>query len=71
MGQAEIIKVLEKCKVPMSADELAKKLGTTKIKVCMDLAPMLKYNEVECIELKRELAMKFYNCKRKLRLYYL
>lgn len=70
MGQEEVIKALEKSRVPLSAEEIAQEIGTTIIKACMDIAPLLKFHEIECIELDRKLAAKFYHSKRKMRLYY-
>lgn len=70
MVQEEIIKVLEKSKVPLSADEIALEIKTSQVHICRGLQKMLKYNEIKCIELNKDLAYKFYKCKRKMRLYY-
>lgn len=71
MGQEEILNVLSKSRVPLSAEEIAKEINSTTIKVCMDISQLLKFHEIECIELTRQLAYKFFNCKRKMRLYYI
>ena len=71
MGQAEVIEVLEKSKVPLSSKEIAIILKDTECKINYILNRLYKYNEIEIIELNKELAMKFYKCKRRMRLYYL
>jgi hypothetical protein len=70
MGQENIVKALEKSRVPLSANEIAKEIDDTIISVCRGLSQMLKYNEIKCIELNKDLSYKFYKCKRKMRLYY-
>lgn len=70
MVQAEIINLLEKSNVPLSADEIAKTLEVSCVHILRGLKKMLEYNEIECIELDKMIAYKFYKCKRKMRLYY-
>lgn len=75
MGQSEIIQVLEKAKKPLSRKEIAialqeDALKIEAIKVSMLLKKMLKYSEIKCIEIDRSQAIKHYNCKRRMRLYY-
>lgn len=71
MGQEEILSVLEKSRVPLSAEEIARELNNTIIKILGDIKKLLQYNEIQCIELNKDLAMKFYRCKRKMRLYHI
>lgn len=70
MVQEEIIEVLEKSNVPLSAGEIASQLQISIIHISRGLKGMLKYNEIQCIELDKMVALKFYKCKRKMRLYY-
>ena len=71
MVQEDIIKTLEKSNVPLSAGEVAEILKISCVHICRGLQQMLKYNEIQCIELNKDLAYKFYKCKRKMRLYYI
>lgn len=80
MTQTEIRDLLEEKKEPLSANEIAKYLmndgdnmKSQKSKVCKHLRKMLKYNEVDCVEVSRRVARKIYGegIKRKLRLYYI
>ena len=68
--QAEIINLLLKKRVPLTRTEIAEQIGSTPIKVSTNLKKLLKYDEVIAIELHTKLALKFYGCKRKMRLYY-
>lgn len=70
MSQQEILTVLEKSKVPLTAREISEKLGKLEVHVCADLRSLLKFNEVKVMELNKELSMKFYKCKRRLRLFH-
>lgn len=71
MSQIEIIEVLEKSNVPLSASEICEKLQQRQVKISALLKKLIKHGDVEYIELDRRLSMKFYKCKRKLRLYYI
>lgn len=80
MTQSEIRELLKEKGEPLSAYEIAKylmnngdNLKSQKAKVCKHLRKMLKYNEVDCVEVSRRVAKKIYGkgIKRKLRLYYL
>ena len=71
MGQVEIIAILEKSKVPLSARELAEKLNQREKSIVLTISQLIKFNEVKVMELNKDLAMKFFNCKRRMRLYYL
>lgn len=71
MVQEDIIKTLENSNVPLSADEIAQVMEESIIHICRGLKKMLHYNEIQCVELNKDLAYKFYKCKRKMRLYYI
>lgn len=70
MSQADIIFVLEKYKRPMSRTEIAKELEKDLVLIAHNIAACVKSHEVKVIEIDREQAMKVYNCKRRMRLYY-
>lgn len=71
MSQAEIIKVLEKSRLPMSGREISQCLKQDYNKITKQLRKLLEYKEVKCIEINRHEALKHFGSKRKLRLYYL
>ncbi len=74
MGQLEVIRVLEKSKVPMSMNQIAKELNDLTINVCKKIRLLLKHKEIKCIELDRHQAAKLLNWKvpiRRTRFYYL
>lgn len=70
MGQAEVYQVLEDSKVPLSSKEISEVLNEPEDKVLKYLHVMVRYKEVDFIELNKDLAMKFYKCKRRMRLFY-
>lgn len=70
MGQGEIIELLEKENKPLSRTEIAVKLDTSPIKVSIRIAKLLKHNEIKCIEIPRDLALKMYKCRKRMRVYY-
>lgn len=70
MGQQEVIEILQKAKKPLSRTEIAERLNETAIKISILIRRMLKYGEVKCIEINRKQALKYYNCKRRMRIYY-
>lgn len=70
MGQQEIIDCLEKEKCPLTAKEIAEKISSTAVKVSICLETMTRYNEVKCVEINKDLAKRFFNSKRRLRMYY-
>lgn len=70
MVQEEIIKVLEESKEPLSFSEIQSRLnGANRSKILRALASMTQYNEIRVIEIDRILAIKFYKCKKKMKLY--
>jgi DNA-binding transcriptional regulator GbsR (MarR family) len=70
MSQVEVLGVLEKSNVPMSAKEIAEILKIREPKVHLALRTMCRFNEVDFIILNRKLAMKFYKTKRSMKLYF-
>ena len=71
MAQQEVIELLEKNKEPLSRTEIANKLGMDKLRVSHSLQRLEKAREVKVIEINRQQAMERYNCKRRMRLYYI
>lgn len=70
MSQSEILELLEKTDEPLSLGEIAKILGVNPKKLPAQIKKMLKYNEIKFKEIDRFLAMEKYNCKRRMRIYY-
>lgn len=70
LGQFEVITILQKAKKPLSRIEIAEQLKEDAIKISHIIQRMLKHNEVKCIEINRKQAQKHYNCKRRMRIYY-
>lgn len=70
MGQSEILDFLQKQKVPLSSKEISEQMGIRESTILDKLRNMIKYSEVNCMELNKDLSMKFYKCKRRMRLYY-
>lgn len=71
MSQADVIEVLEKIKKPLSRKEIAKELEYNEIRISHVLARLIKSRSIKIIEISREVALKQYNCKRRMRLYYI
>ncbi len=53
MGQQEVIDVLKKSDKPLNRSQIAKELGISESVVSKILGRMLKYKDIECIELDR------------------
>ena len=70
MSQGEILEVLKKEKKPLSAAEIINQLDINPKRVYVLIKILLKYEEIKCIEIPRDLAMKRYHSKRRMRLYY-
>jgi len=70
MGQGDILEVIEKSNVPLTAREIADILKIDEFKACKHIRTLLINNEIMCIELDRHLSLKFFNSKRRTRLYY-
>ena len=73
MGQADILKVLEKTDKPMSNTQIAKEVKDKPENTSKVLRTLLKHREVKCIELDRYQAAKLLKWKvpiRRTRFYY-
>ncbi len=70
MSQGEILEVLKKEKKPLSAAEIINQLDINPKRVYVLIKILLKYEEIKCIEIPKDLAMKLYRSKRRMRLYY-
>jgi Mn-dependent DtxR family transcriptional regulator len=66
-----VLEVLEKVKKPMSRGQIAQMLGFDAVTVSHAIARLLKGNDIKCMEIDCEEAMKFYNCHRRMKIYYL
>lgn len=71
MSQQDVIEILEKMKQPLSVSDIAKLIDDEVTKISKELTRMLKYNEVSFIEIDRFEAMEKYNCKRRMRLWFI
>ena len=71
MSQEEVIDLLQKMKEPIAVSDIAKMIEDDAYKISKELNKMLKYNEVNFIEIDRFEAMKKYNCKRRMRLWFI
>ena len=71
MSQGDILEVLKKQKEPISAKEIGNELDINEKHIHVSIKILLKYDEVKCIEIPREIAMvRSPGCKRRMRLYY-
>lgn len=70
MGQAEIIKLLQRVGTPLTARQISNILGEPECKINKRLSKMIG-NAIECEDIDRKLAMKLYKSKRCLRIYFL
>lgn len=70
MGQSEVIELLEKQEMPLSARQISDMLNDDYCKVSKDINKMLQYREVECLEINKDEAMIRFKCKRRMRLFY-
>jgi len=71
MGQQEVIEFLEKQKEPMTSGEIAKFMNEQPTKISHILTLLVKFNEVETVEIDRFEAMKKCGARRRIRLYFL
>jgi len=71
MGQAEIYNLLCESKKPLTAHEIADILQIDPFKVIRPLKMLLKFNEIQAVELDKDLSRKVYKCKKKIRVYYI
>ena len=70
MGQREVIKILEKQDKPLSVGEIARLLNDNQKKISKDINKLLQYNEVLFVEIDKGIALEKYNCKHRMRLYF-
>lgn len=71
MGQEEVMNVLEKNIKPMAITDISGELPDLgKKRIHVILTRLLKFDEIKCIEIPRDLAMKMYHVKRRMKLYY-
>ena len=71
MGQEEIIELLEEKREPLTGKEIAELLEEPINKIFKILGVLVERKEIKSIELDRRLSMKFYKCKRRMKLYYM
>jgi hypothetical protein len=71
MSQSDIIKLLEKEQEPLSVGTIAKKLKDNQKKISKCLSKMLKYSEVKYIEIDRIEAYEKFQCKRRMKLWFI
>jgi len=69
MAQAEIYKLLEIAARPLAVKEIQFILNENQSKILKEINKMLKYNEVDYVEIDKDKALKEYGCKHKMRLY--
>ena len=70
MGQREVIKILENSDKPLSVGEISKILNDNQKKISKDLNKMLQYKEICFIEIDKDTALIKYNCKHRMKLYF-
>lgn len=70
MGQEEVMEVLKKSDKPLARIEIAKILKVNPSRVSSALKKMIKYNEVDFIEINRKIAKERFNCVKRVRLYF-
>lgn len=71
MSQADIIQVLEKERTVLSISEIADRLNIPTRFASMTVKQLLKYGEINYIEIDRRVALRFFKTKRRMKLYYL
>jgi len=65
-----VIEILEKQNKPLSVGEIAILLNDNQKKISKDLNKLLQYKEVLFIEIDKFVALEKYNCKHRMRLYF-
>lgn len=70
MSQEDIIKFLKNKKIPLSVDEISKHMDTNKSRVFVLIKILVQHKEIKFMEINREVALKLYNSKRRMKLYY-
>lgn len=71
MTQEQVIEYLKKQKEPKSRGEIAEAISKTPDVVGKTVRQLLKYKEIQCIEINRLQAMQKFNRRGRMRLYYL
>jgi len=69
--QSEIIDLLEKVKKPLTTREIAGLLEASINNIKKDIRKLLDYNEIKFCQVDKDIALKFFNSKRRLRIFYL
>lgn len=77
MGQQEILEILKKSNVPLTVKEIAERIRVKYNYSSFDInaigktiKKLEKYSEVQSISIPRQVALKFYGCKRSMKMYY-
>lgn len=70
MGQSEVLEILGNSKLPLSVKEISTQMGIREQTIAVTIKILEKHKEVEYIEINKDLAMKFFKCKRRMKLYY-
>ena len=71
MTQEEVYEVLKKEKRPLSRAEIAKLLNDDPTHVSHSINRLIKSKYIKIIEINQYQAMEKYNCRRRMRLYYI
>lgn len=70
LGQREVINLLKKYDKPLSVGEIARILNDNQKKISKDINKMIQYKEILFIEIDKQTALEKYNCKHRMRLYF-
>ena len=65
-----MIEILKKQEKPLSVGEIAKLLDDNQKKISKDINKLLQYKEVLFVEIDKGIALEKYNCKHRMRLYF-
>ena len=65
-----MIEILEKASKPLSVGEISKILQDNQKKISRDINKLIQYKEVCFVEVDKDTALIKYNCKHRLRLYF-
>lgn len=71
MSQQDVLNILIEFNKPVSRGEIAKELDEQPCKISKILLKLLIQKEIKCIEIDKEQANKMYNCRRRIKLYYI
>jgi len=70
MSQEEVLSILEKSDKPLARIDIAKLLNKNPVIISHAITQLIKFHEINFIEIDRIEAMKLYKCKRTMKLYY-